>query len=182
MGSLFIGQSNDHARLRNLLIVAIVSTMGLVIARVAIPATYLGASASGRPPKLATPSIQPNPRTYRANIPPKKVFVPKLVRSEYNNMSLIDMNDRGDFLFLASQPGATSREFVHVFNGKMVRSGPVSPDNRWLLTSSGNLVKRIASGRMSPFPQSRLMIGSVFSWPFNELRFMSIFQDDGCKT
>jgi hypothetical protein len=118
----------------------------------------------------------PNTKTYRPTVSSKGTLSPKVVRSEYNYLPLMDMNDRGDYLFLSSPIGATYREFLHVYQGKSVSSGRLSSSSRWSLTPNGNIVKRVE--QQFPIGSGRINSGLV-SLAFNELRFYRRFTDDG---
>ncbi len=89
---------------------------------------------------------------------------------------LVDMNDRGDFLFQTSPPGANYKQFVHEFNGKSVLSEKVSPYSRWTLTPNGNIIKKIDQWLQI---QSGRSAWGYTAWAYNDLRFFRRLTDDG---
>jgi hypothetical protein len=153
----------------------------LTLIRLAIPRSLSSSSATIKPNSLKRDnSIASNVKTDRSIVLAKTFFEPKVVRSEHNHMPLVDMNDRGDFLFLAAPANDFNREYIHLFNKKVVRSGQVPKDSRWLLTSGGNILKRRAPGRFAPFLFGRTGNGiALGNWPYNDIRFISRFEDDG---
>ena len=157
------------------------ATFALAIMRLALPAIYERISSPTNQPVLA--AIEPRPvnkRVYRAITLPTGTRVPKLVRSEYNKMPLVDVNDRGDFIFLTRPPDSEPLEYLHVYRGKSVSSGPVPSDTRWRLTPSGKIIKWHIGGGMFPmFSYGRVTGSSNGYLPFNELRFRTRIDDDG---
>jgi hypothetical protein len=99
------------------------------------------------------------------------MFTPKLTRSNIDSLPIFDMNDRGDLLLLASPPAAKYREFIHLYNGKSVRSDKVEATARWVLTPSGNILKM---GRATQIRST-----GFISQSYNELRFFKRVTDDG---
>lgn len=122
---------------------------------------------------------QPPKKTYRKGISPAGSLPLKLTRSEYNYLPLIDMNDRGDFLYLTSPANATFRSYLHVYNGKSVQSPPTSTFERWTLSPNGSIVKRMEYAVTVGGARNRLGGGG---WAFNEYRFFRRTSDDGWTT
>lgn len=152
----------------------------LTIIRISLPINGSGPVSAGKASLNGAESGRTiNNRTYRATLPPSGAASIQLTRSKYNSMPLVDMNDRGDYLFLAASPSSPApRQYIHIFNGKSVKSEVVAASTRWMLTSSGKIISRTATGRVSPFLTGRLG-GTQNFWPYNELRFMSRFDEDG---
>lgn len=177
MGRQVIGQSADYGRLKKLFGLVVFTGLVLAFARYLISknlAVYSTKSSSEIKNSIA-PAL-PNTKTYRPTVSSKGTLSPKVVRSEYNYLPLMDMNDRGDYLFLSSPIGASYREFLHVYQGKSVSSGRLTSSSRWSLTPDGNIVKRVE--QQFPFGSGRLN-GGLVSWAYNELRFYRRFTDDG---
>jgi hypothetical protein len=177
VGRQVIGQSADYGRLKNLFAIVVFTGLILAFARYLISKNLAAFSTknSSENKNSITP-VEPNSKTYRPVIASKGSLVPKVVRSEHNYLPLMDMNDRGDYLFLASPVGASYREFLHFYKSKSVSSGRLAASSRWSLTPNGNVVKRVE--QQSPFGAGRIN-GGMVSWAFNELRFYRRFTDDG---
>jgi hypothetical protein len=171
-----VSPNPDIGKLRNMLLLVIGIGTFLGLAKL-----ILSANLNISPPKetkLMAPSPTPKlpKQTYRPIIEPKSIFTPKLTRSIYNYMPLVDMNDRGDYLFLKSPSGADYREFVHIYQGKSVDSERLKGSTRWALTKSGNILKRI--DQLVP-PQGSRMSNGYVGWAYNDIRFFRRFTDDG---
>ncbi len=110
-------------------------------------------------------------RVYEPGIQPSGIFTPKLTRSNIDLMPIVDMNDRGDLLLLASPATANYREYIHLFDGKSVQSEKVDVTARWVLTPSGNILKM---GRATQIRST-----GFISQSYNELRFFKRITDDG---
>ncbi|MEI8281934.1 MAG: hypothetical protein WCG75_05985, partial [Armatimonadota bacterium] len=161
-------QSGEVPKVKTRLFVVVGTFLVLVVLRLVVAANL------GAEPERAKPGDKPgsgSTRVYEPGIPPSGMFTPKLTRSNIDLMPIIDMNDRGDMLLLSSPPTAKYREFVHVFNGKSIRSEQVEATARWVLTPSGNILKM---GRATQIRSS-----GFISQSYNELRFFKRITDDG---
>ena len=152
----------------------------LTVIRIAIPNTLNGPTQSGKPQILSSDqSWSSKPQNYRPITLPKSTFTPNVTRSEYNRFPLVDMNDRGDYLFLENPRAENFREYIHIFSGKEIRSGLIPSDHRWLLTRGGNILKRTAPSRNPMYVFGKNGGGRSTSGPYNDLRFMTRYEDDG---
>ena len=176
MGRHVVGLGTDYAKLRNLLIGVTGSLAALTGARFVIPLFIPKSTpkekaslASAQPPSAAK-------QVYRKAVEPVGILTPKISRNNLSKLPLFDTNDRGDMLFLLSPPSAKYREYLHVYNGKSVRSGRLGETVRLMLTPNGSLIKRFDF--ISPFGAGRS--GSLnYGWGYNEYRFFKRFTDDG---
>lgn len=177
MGRQVIGQGTNSGKLKNLLLSVVGTLAVLTCIRVAIFTSFSIShpveKSIGLDSSLPKP---PAPRSFRPITKPSSTFAPKLTRSDMSNQLLVDMNDRGDFLFLLSPPGADYKQFVHVFNGKSVTSEKLSSYSRWTLTPSGNIIKRIDPMLQIQSPRSTW---GYTGWAYNDLRFFRRIADDG---
>jgi len=109
---------------------------------------------------------------------PKGSLNLSLTRSSISEFTIVDMNDRGDYLLLVSPVDATYREYVRLYQGTKTSLGRVTPDIRYFLSPNGNTIRRVGQAQMASSLQSRMLGGPVTS-AYNEIRFYRRFNDDG---
>ena len=177
MGRQVIGQSTNYGKLKNLLLSVVVTLGMLTCVRIAIYANLDVAMPRDKNSGGAASALAPTTKVvFRPIIKPSRLFTAKLTRSTISNSPLIDMNDRGDFLYLVSPPEAAYKQFVHFYHGKSVTSDKVSFYSRWTLTPNGSIVKKI--DLMMQMQTGRSNWGYT-GYAFNELRFFRRMMDDG---
>ena len=176
MGRNVIGLGTDYGKLRNLLFGVAGSLAVLTVARFTIPLFFTGSPTKEKLQPLPFLAASTAKHTYRPAVESVGVLTPKISRNSLSKLALADMNDRGDMLFLLSSPVADFREYLHVYNGKSVKSGKLAGTARLSLTPNGSLIKRLDF--MSPFGAGRGGSQS-YSWGYNEFRFFKRFTDDG---
>lgn len=116
--------------------------------------------------------FEPNTKSYRSGVKATKSFEPNLVRSELSKYQLVDMNDRGDYLFQMASDDPQYVEFVRRFEGKNFPPHRVGVDVRMGLKPNGELYQR---GSGNPFGRGMLGTGNLF----NDNRFYRRVYDDG---
>jgi hypothetical protein len=174
VGSQDISPGNDYARLRNLFFSVLAAGLVLLMAKFVISKNLKGITPKSAVVGLSAPA--PPAKKFRPGVEPTGSFTPSLTRSQYNSWPLLDMNDRGDYLFLASPTSADYREILHIYDGKSVLSERLPVGARWGLTPNGNIIKRIDP--IFSFQGGRLN-GGLVSWAYNDIRFYRRFTDDG---
>ena len=173
MGRSDIGPNAEYPRLRNLFVSVVASCLLLLIGKVIISKQlsrqeFTNLSSSRR-------DIIPK-REFRPVVEPIGMLAPTLARLEIGDYPLVDMSDRGDFLFLKSPIEAKYRQYIHTYQGKSVDSGKLPGNERWSLTKNGSIIKSL--DRFPPFLGNRSGAG-YFGGPYNEIRFYRRVLDDG---
>lgn len=175
-----IERSTEYVRLRNMLLATLGSIIALYVVRSLTVDRYLrpisltseSATTSG------TASSKPTKFDYRPAVKSQGVLKPKLERSRLNNYQLMDMNDQGDKLFLASPQDAPYREYFAVINGQRKTFPRENISVRYSLAENGNIIRRSVPNRFM-FGRFSRMMGGNSAGPFNELKFYRSLMDDG---
>ena len=119
----------------------------------------------------STPISSTEPKhSHRSTIKPTGTLHVVVTRANSSPYRLVDMNDRGDVLYLASKRGAKIREYIHEYKGNLVERREAKDGNNFSLCPSGLLFQDLRD------PFQELVPSAEF--PFNaDLGMPKLFSD-----
>ena len=180
MGRHLFGEGGDPRKLRTLFYTCVGAALGLTIVSFIVQDQFGNIGLFKGPRKESSPQVSTlNTRTYRGAIKPNGSTNLTLSRIDIGNLGLVDMNDRGDYLFLEPPSDLPNQNFIHKFNGKSALYSPPNATARLQLTTGGKIVER--RGPMQLSAVGRGEPASVTSLPFSRPFFRSRPGDDGSE-
>ena len=143
VGRHLFGEGGDPRKLRTLFYTCVGAALGLTIVSFIVQDQFGNIGLFKGPRKESSPQASTlNTRTYRGAIKPNGSANLTLSRIDIGNLGLVDMNDRGDYLFLEPPSDLPNQNFIHKFNGKSALYSPPNATARLQLTTGGKIVER----------------------------------------
>lgn len=127
-------------------------------------------SCSGTEPHQTPSSVASESHSYRPPIRATGTLHVVVTRATSSPYRLVDMNDRGDVLYLASKRGERIREYVHEYKGTLVERREARDWNNYNLCPDGQLFRDLRD----PLPE----LAPSIEFPFGaDLEGLKLFSD-----